>query len=381
MLPRLLQRSLRHRPGRTLLVIITIVMGLALETALLNLSLDIGQKSEEQLTAFGGNVLLLPRNGAGPNAAGLPLQSQGQIPQAQLAALDGGADSNLQGYAPFIYSLATVNGHQTVMSGTVFDQAMKINPWWKISGTVPMANDQASALIGTEMAARLGLAPGDQFTLQAGQTQKVLKLAGTLSTGGSEDNQVLVDLDLGQSLAGMAGGVSVVEASVLPGSGGLDQESAALESLVPSARAKTVSQVTQGEDSLLFKVKLLMSLVTALVFIISGLTVSASLANSVSERRRDIGLMKSLGAEGRSITAIILSEVVILGAAAGPIAYLIGLAMAQVIGMSVFDTAVLPHLIVIPVVLVSALALALLSALMPVRRALAVEPAIILKGE
>ncbi|MHB9111186.1 MAG: ABC transporter permease [Thermoleophilia bacterium] len=381
MLPRLITRSLRHRPGRALLIVLTLIMSLSLEAALLSLAMDIGEKNERELTAFGSNILLLPKDLADPAVSGQSLDSQGHIDQSRLTALDGPVDFPLAGYAPFLYNLADVNGRQIVITGTDFAQALKINPWWSVEGEIPVKGSPG-AILGKEAAAKLGLKAGDSLTVKEGNTATTLTLTGILVSGGSEDSQLMMELDQAQSISGLTGKVSVVEVSVLASEyQNLDRVAASLDELVPGARAKAVKQVAEAGQNLLGKISLLMGLVTTLIIFISGLTVSASLANAVMERRREIGLMKSLGADGRVIVSAILGEALVLGAVAGPGGYLLGLVLAQAIGLSVFDTTVSIHLPVIPIVIISSGVLAFMASLMPVRRALSMDPVVILRGE
>lgn len=382
MLPHLLYRSLLNRPGRAILVVIAITMGVSLGAAMLNLFLEVGGNSSRELRAYGANVLLVPReDGSGSAANGL-FGLQGYIPQDQLGALkDQDIACCLEGYAPFLYTVVSVNGQETVLAGTRLDDAGKISPWWKIEGEAPAPEDKSAAILGTSLARRLNLGPGDAISLEVAGARRDLNITGTLTTGGSEDNQVLVELDLAQSLSSLSRKVSAAQVSVITENRSAEEMAAILGERIPAAQAKTVRQVTQAEENLVAKINLLMGLVTGLIIIVSGLTVGASLTNAVIERRRDIGLMKSLGAEGRRIAAIILVEVGILGVTAGVAGYLLGLAIARVIGFTVFDAAVSPHLLVMPAALLAALAIAFLSALLPVRQALSVEPAVILRGE
>lgn len=379
MLPRLLLKSLKNRPGRALLVIVALVMGVSLEAALLNLALEVGGKSSAELKAYGANVLLLPgENTALPEAGSSPAAGE-FIPQSRLAALDRPGD-DLEGYAPFLYGLVAAGGQDTVLMGTWFDRARAISPWWDVKGEAP-ERGSTSALVGTELAGKLSLKAGDSFLLETDGREQNLTITGILSTGSSEDNQVLVDLGLAQSLLNLPGQVSAVQVSVPTDKQTAEAAATALEEEVPGARAKTLRQVAEAEEAVVGKVNLLMGMVAVLILLVAGLTVSAALTNAVIERRRDIGLMRSLGAESRRIAAIMLSEIMLLGAVAGPAGYLLGLAAAQAVGLSVFGTTVSPHFLAVPAVLATSLVLALLAALVPVRQALAVKPAVTLRGE
>jgi len=68
----------------------------------------------------------------------------------------------------------------------------------------------------------------------------------------------------------------------------------------------------------------------------------------------------------------------LIGAVSG---YLIGIGVAAWIGHANFHSAVTPRLIVFPVVLIGSIAIALLSAVLPISLLRRVQPAIILRGE
>jgi putative ABC transport system permease protein len=106
-----------------------------------------------------------------------------------------------------------------------------------------------------------------------------------------------------------------------------------------------------------------------------------TMVTSVIERQKEIGLMKSVGAENKKIISLFLSEATIIGIIGGVLGYLIGILLAQFIGFSVFSMSITPRFEVIPISIGISVGVALLASILPVRRAVSIEPAIVLRGE
>jgi putative ABC transport system permease protein len=226
----------------------------------------------------------------------------------------------------------------------------------------------------------LGLRPGDTIAVQYGASTLPLRITGILETGGSEDSQILTHLSTAQELLGQKGSVGLVQVRAQAGSR-LEDLARLIEDKIPGSEARIVGQVAQAEAQVLGKVQLLMALVAILVLLASALSVSSTLTTEVLERTQEIGLMKALGARDRSIAALLLSEVLALGFIGGLLGYALGFVLAQVIGQSVFSSSISPQPAALGLTLALALSVALVCCIIPLRRALAVDPAIILKGE
>ena len=84
------------------------------------------------------------------------------------------------------------------------------HPWWKVQGAWPDDNSR-DVLLGERLAARLGRKPGDEIEI-AGQPHRV---AGILSTGGAEDNQIVAPLALAQQILGKPGAVRRIYVSAV----------------------------------------------------------------------------------------------------------------------------------------------------------------------
>ena len=90
-----------------------------------------------------------------------------------------------------------------------------MNSWWKLEGGwVSSREDREHCLVGFNAARQLGLAPGSSVQLHSGDREISLTVAGIVTTGGAEDNQILTNLDSAQALAGLSGRVSLVQLSV-----------------------------------------------------------------------------------------------------------------------------------------------------------------------
>jgi putative ABC transport system permease protein len=107
----------------------------------------------------------------------------------------------------------------------------------------------------------------------------------------------------------------------------------------------------------------------------------ATVLSIVLERRKDIAVMKALGASDRGIRLLFLSEVAALGLAGGMTGTILGTFVARDFGRRLFGVSLNVAAWTLPVVVLAAVLLALLASLVPLRVVSSVQPATILKGE
>jgi putative ABC transport system permease protein len=131
---------------------------------------------------------------------------------------------------------------------------------------------------------------------------------------------------------------------------------------------------------ILDKTKLLMILITALSLIGSALGISNLVTASVMERAQEIGLLKAIGAKDHSITGVVMTEILItalIGLAAGTA---LGFGFAQLIGRSVFGSAIDMNPAVIPIVAALIALVTIAGSLPAIRMVLRLKPAEVLHG-
>lgn len=77
-------------------------------------------------------------------------------------------------------------------------------------------------------------------------------------------------------------------------------------------------------NDILGNVKAVLLLLTGLIIVVSGVGIFVSIYNSMSDRRREIGIMRALGAQRRTVFSIILLESLLLCVGGGLLGFLLG---------------------------------------------------------
>lgn len=406
------------------LAVLSLLVGTALISALLTVSLDIEDKMGKEMRSFGANILLSPRSESVPvEIAGMPVGEIGEksfLSDAELARLKTIFwKNNITGFAPYLYGSATLKGERAVLVGTWFEHELatekgpfitgvrKIAPWWQVEGEWPDGKGQL--LIGRELASRLEVSTGAALKLESGGSSRDFRVAGIVSTGSFEDNQIFVDLPEAQELLGLPGKVEKVQVSALTKppdelarrarlmedpkeslspadyekwycSPYIEAITYQIQEAFPDGQAKPVRQVAEAEGAFLGKLKLLFALIAGMAAVTSAMGVTATMSATVMERRGEIGLMKALGAENIHIAGQFLLEAAAIGIIGGAAGYGAGIGLAALIGRLVFDSSAAFSLPVLPLTIVISMAIALLGSALPVRRASRIQPIQALKG-
>jgi len=174
--------------------------------------------------------------------------------------------------------------------------------------------------------------------------------------------------------------VSLAQARIEGGAAGAAQVVTSLEQ-GGTLRALVLYALSATEGRLLEHMRRLMALVTIAALVAAGLCAFGTLTDLALERRREIALMKALGATREDVVRLFVAESLVIGAIGGLGGWALGLGFAQVIGREVFHSAVALRWQVPLLVLALSLGVAGLAGLGPIRLALAVEPAPVLKGD
>ena len=286
--------------------------------------------------------------------------------------------------SPYLYVVARAGsntGQDVVVAGTWLDSVTQIEPWWKITGNSSLSRDDLThCFVGRNASRNLKLSPGNSFEISYQGRTVNLTVAGIIDAGGSEDNQIFVDLPVAQQLASLDNKIQLIQLSV-PGSADQIRAFAAhVQSILPSLDVKPIPQITDAEGQLLTRIRFLILSTGLLILVLTALCVLATMAALAMERRKDVGLMKALGGSIQRVVRLFLAEVGVLGSIGGIAGYALGMALSVWMGHRVFGASISPRWEVLPVTVILMLFVALAGAL-PLRLLGNVRPAVILRGE
>ncbi len=429
MLFRMIRGVLFHQRGKMLLIAFTIALGASLATGMLNVVLDVEDKVNQELKTYGANIIVKPKDssllsdiydvgdGEQLNTAYLREDELGRLKTIFWAF-------NIVDFTPFLDTTVSLpDGNSIKMTGTWFNHHLDLptgesldagivgmRSWWDITSGRWLDEKDEDALseimVGTLLAQQEGWQIGDSVLVSASQGDREMTIAGIYDSGSDEDTEIYCALDTLQELSGRENKVASIEVSALTTPDNdlarrAARNPAALSSrdyetwyctayvsaicyqiqeVITGSIASAVRQVAEGEGAILDKTKLLMILITGLSLLGSALGISNLVTASVMERAQEIGLLKAIGARDHSITGVIMVEILItalIGTVAG---YFLGMGFAQLIGKSVFASAVEMKPMVIPIV-AGLIALVTITGSIPaIRMVLRLRPAEVLHG-
>ena len=378
MFMRMITASLVRRRSRMIVALLAIAIGATILSGLVTIYYDVPRQMGAQFRSYGANMIFMPA--AGDAAFTMDAVNEG----LQLIA-----PADLVGVAPYRYESVMIRERPVIAAGTDMAGAKSTSPYWLVNGAWPESSREV--LIGKTVASTYKLAAGDEiaidFTPEApkGETAETKSLdftvAGVLDTGGAEEEYVFISLEDMEALTGTGARLDMAELSVSANQAKLEEYVEAIKAAAPDVAPSLVKRVTQSETTVLNKLQALVLLVTVIVLLLTMICVSTTMMAVVSERRKEIGLRKALGATDGEIMMEFMGEGLLLGGLGGLLGAGLGFAFAQMVSRNVFNSSITFQPLLLPVTIIVSILVTGLACLPPVRNATDVDPALVLKGE
>lgn len=376
---RMITASLVRRRSRMLIALLAIAVGATILSGLVTIYYDVPRQMGAEFRNYGANMILLPSG------------SQGAFDEETVElALDYIDSGNLVGIAPYRYETVAINEQPILVAGTDMNGAKATSPYWLINGEWPASGEM---LLGQEVAELLYAKEGDTlkvvYTISEADEEHPLsetselsfRVSGILETGGSEEEYVYISTEDLEALTRESGDYDVVELSVSASQAQLQSYTEEINDNVNDVTAKLVKRVTQSEATVLTKLQSLVLLVTIIVLALTMICVATTMTAVVTERRKEIGLRKALGASDGSIIWEFMGEGLLLGGVGGLLGAGLGFAFAQAVSVNVFSSSIAFRPLLLPITVIVSILVTGLACILPVRSATEIDPALVLKGE
>ncbi len=211
---------------------------------------------------------------------------------------------------------------------------------------------------------------GDEIQINGQPLRVVSLLEGNSPADRLTSNVVLVPLKTAQSLLVRSGSIS----AVLLSSTRLDSISSLAESIRsshPKVSVLTQKEIAQNLDTILGQEKFFFNLINYTVYVVAAVVVLIVMIMAVSERTKEIGTLRAIGASRWVVLRTILVEAVLLGLIGSvlsiPMAFAIDVAIGYGLRQVVNPWSLLQ-------IVMTAVALSGVAAIIPALRAVKVSP-------
>lgn len=370
---KMIMTSLARRRARMLTALLAIAMGATILSGLVTIYYDIPRQMGKEFRSYGANMLVIPTN---PDK---------KITNDQLDEIKSLIPSGkLVGQAPYIYTNAKINEQPYMLAGTDLKGAKENSPYWLIDGSWPEKSREV--LIGNEVSKALELKEGDKIIINTpkvhgeGSIDTNFVVSGVVTTGGKEEDLIFMSIDDISQLV-KDKNFDVVEYSIEAEQNELSKIVSNISQKDASLTPQMVKRVTASQDIVLNKLQALVFIVTIIVLFIMMICVSTTMMAVVTERRKEIGLKKALGATNSSVIVDFLGEGVFLGVFGGLLGVVLGYIFANRVSISVFARKVSFLPLLVPMTIIVCVIITIVASLIPVSKTVDIDPALVLRGE
>ncbi|MCX5884477.1 MAG: FtsX-like permease family protein [Proteobacteria bacterium] len=400
----LVVRELFQRKNQLISSLAAVLLGIAVMVAIQSTTHYSEKAVAGELDALGANILILAKDATVQDYYSADFQ-QSEIPENYVSILTNSGIQGLDNLSPKYSLPVDVAGRKFTLTGILPRNEFKSKAFWQgalgvftkpqscgIVANIPGITDTMKTqvrkrviedlatdamLVGADVAQSLAVKEGDSLTVLGKRfvIEAILPITGTV-----DDGRLFAHLHTVQKLAGKN---SVLHAIEIIGccsaiSTGLIQQ---INKLLPDAKVVTISQIVTTQiraNTVMKRISLIMLVV---ILVVGGASIANYMSANVYERRREIGIYMSMGANSPWILKLFLLKALIIGLAGGVFGYVLGSGLAVILGPRIAGVPVLPLPMYALYSVVISTVIAFAASAIPAFNATKVDPSLIMKEE
>ena len=362
------------------------LLALVLATGLIVTVLSLNASSREAMHGYmknlGANMVVIPAEldlltyySADPNH----LQSV-NLPESHFYRLVERQIPGVEGIAPRLTVPMDIGGVRALLTGILPDRMLRPvvretgseDPWGVLNSLTPESN---SAVLGAELKGPLSLEVGSAMRV-AGENVEV---AGILPEQGTVDDiRIYVHLRTLQKWLNRP--FSLNEIRILyTGKRAIEKAASEIEGILENTRVVTHSRMARKQIQTMDSVRNYAVALLVVTLFLGAISIGNEMFHNAHERKREIGILTALGATTRTILTLFILKAFFLALAGGLLGYGLGSLVAFLLAPRFLHLQAYPSLSLIPVAVLTAVVLGVLSSAAPSWRASRMDPGEILQ--
>ncbi len=389
-------RNIRHRELRSWLTILGIVIGIALISSIVSLGKGLEQTVMQQLRMFGGDLItVFPGDESNPL---LGILGGGSIKEKEVEALEDlpGAKMVIPFDVEFVTAEFRGEEKSTLIHASPIEQSKILYTESRglgmDKGAWPDKEESSEIVLGYKIATTLFkevIHVGDEVRIKG----KEFRVSGILTEMGSseDDNAIYMSLANIEKITGSKSSYMMVLVMV--------ESTEDIEKIAEEIKYR-MRQIRGSSDITVLtpdKTEKLVGDVIGMIqmgilflglfsIIIGGIGVMNTMYTSVLERRREIGIMKAIGATNSDVLNIFVIESGMIGVIGGIVGLMIGIGLAKLVEILAIQSGfkmlkIYVSLEFVGAALLFAFLLGVIAGVLPARQASKLNPAEALRYE
>lgn len=375
---RLVLRNLFGSHSRFVLTLTGITLGITALVVMMSLGTGLRTQINKQATDLGANLIVTPKGWCAYEQ--VKVLSGTRLPDA-IPADELSKIERIDGLTalPYLTVGSAIGNEPVPVTGIRMTETIQVKRWSLSEGVAPRDGERA-ILAGSAVADSFELAPGDELILRG----VAFTVAGVLEPSGTSDDGVLfIPLDVAQEVYQTEGRVSFVAIQVHD----INQVGLYAQRITDAANVAVISdrQLLASVLSVVNTVGTTLQVIAAVAVLTAAFGIINTMLMATLERRREIGILKSIGSSNVRIFRIFLLEAAAYGLIGGIVGLLVGSVVSQLITpyiaqneFTVFvggaDVDSLPALTDMAFILGGAVLVAMLAGVYPAMRAARLTP-------
>jgi putative ABC transport system permease protein len=390
--------ELSHRKSQLISALIAITLGIGVIVGIKTITVFSERAIAINLDNLGANILVLPQ-GAGIDDYYSADIDAPTIPEEYVEKVLTSALPGVDNLSPKLTRSIEINNKKIVLTGILPANEIASKPIWQSSGLfgkeIQASCDPSNAankshgyedeklkrkvidtlnithcLVGFMAAKKLNVKESDKIEI-SGTTLTVKKIL--LETGTVDDDRIFAHLKTTQNILGIDNQISAIE---IMGCCNAISEGllSKLRNILPDTRITTVGQIvsTQIETNQMMNKLSLIFLI--IILFVGGISIGNYMWANVNERRKEIGILRMIGAPRKYIYQLLLIKSAILGIIGGALGYLLGTILGIYLGPVFAQIDIQPISIYFLYSILIAMSISIIGSIIPVVMAAKIEP-------